>query len=335
MHIHVHGFGFTGSGAVLDWMKDHPAVTVLPKIKGFMGGRSVAAILQAPPGSPTQREHAVALLEERQKQLDDRPLKTRLPGYEAGRAWANALKTHLGLGRRTGVHMTSTAIEGPEGWMLDCEYLSRFIAQIDGGEAGDPVAYWQGWFRARVAQYADGAAHVALDKCLPFDEPAHDGVWERVFEPARVVVAHRDPVDQCAEVVLRLGWDKLTRKGKYTAGDDPDTGRAFLARAEANLQRVLDYQRAHPQTCLAVPFEGFVTAHETWGAGLHQWLGVGGARPTPGPETHFDPAVSAENVDLGDRVPEARDLMTAHPEALERVRDLRRQLDALAGVTPA
>lgn len=327
VHIHVHGFGFTGSGALIDWMKDHPDIQVAPKIKGFMGKDGIAAILTAADDPEEQKRLVRRRLESVDKEIRERPLKTRLPGYQRGRALANAVKTRLGLGRRTGEHMTNTEVEGIEGWEVDRAYLRDFLQRLEAGEAPDGVAYWREWLQRRIAQYGGEAPFVALDKCLPFDEPAYDGVWEAVWDPVRVVVAHRDPVDQCAEIVRRLGWEKLVRKGKYAAGDREDVGGSFLETARSNLERLRDYQRRHPERCLAVPFEGFVEEHEAWSPRLQRWLGVPRQEP---PRGHFDPAVSARNIGIGDEHPDVRELLEARSEPLQAVRALRAELDELS-----
>ena len=326
MYIHVFGYGFTGSGALLDWMKDRPDLCVAPKIKGFMGRHGVGELLLATGEPQRQQDMARARLAELEREIRNRPLKTRLPGYRAGRNAINALRTALGVGRRTGVHLTSTEVEGIEGWLEDRRFIADFLARLEGGGEFDAFAFWQEWLRCRVRQYCGDARHVALDKCLPFTEEKYDGVWERVFDPARVVVAHRDPADQCAELGRRVGWDRFVRKGKYMAAGEAEPAANFLATMRGHLERLLAYQRRAPEVCLSVPFEGFVQEHARWAGVITAWLGLPERTPTVG---HFDPAVSRENIGIGEDDPRTLRFLESHRDALEAVRELRRELDAL------
>ncbi len=329
LSVFVQGFGFTGSGALLDWMKDQPEICVSAKVKGFMGREGVGEMLLAGPGPDAMRSVARQRLAALEAQIRRRPLKMRLPGYRRGRALANDLKSALGLGRRTGVHMTSTEVEGLEGWERDRDWLRAFIAGFDDGSVTNPASFWNGWFRDRIRQYCPDASHVALDKCLPFETDRFDGLWEDVMDPARVVVAHRDPADQAAEIVRRQGWKKLARRCGYTGEPtaDPAFGEHFLDWAEANLRRVLDYQRRRPDRCLAIPFEGFTGEPAAWSARVRAWLDLPQRPFEPG---RFEPAVSRENVGIAAVEPHIDSLFDGLDARREALEALRGELDALS-----
>ncbi len=327
MNIVIYGFGFSGSGAVVDWARDSSAFAVLPKIKSFVRAGGIGEILLAP-DRQTQADMARALSARLKRKIRQEPLRKRLPGYQRRQALYHRVRSGVGLGRRTGEHKTNVRSEGVEGWVVDRRYLRDFCRRLEHGETFDAVTYWQHWFSTRVRQYCPDAKRVVLDKCLRFDDPRHDGLWERVYDPVRVIVVHRDPVDQFTEIIRQVGWDKVREKGKYAWGTAEDPGQAFLETTLRCLQRLRDYQRGHPQTCLSVPFEGFVQDHASWAACLGYWLGIS-AGHVPAAR-YFDPAVSARNIGIGERYPEAGEMVWRHEGLLAEARALREEVEALS-----
>lgn len=325
MNLLVFGFGFTGSGAVVDWLHDSPHVRVSPKIKGFMGRHGIGEILLAQGETDRQRQLVMARIAWLDRQIEHRPLKTRIPGYRRGRRVVNAARTMLGLGRRTGEHMTNTEVEGVEGWRLDRAYLVDFLTRLDADQQFDQAGFWQSWLAARVRQYCGDAQRVALDKCIDFSNPQYDGAWERVFDPARLIAVHRDPADHLAELGLRVGWEKLAGKEKYVISGSADLAEGFLRRTQENLERLLAYHQGAPGICLPVPFEDFVLDHTRWAGRIAQWLEFPDGKTV---HSRFDPAVSRRNIGIGRSDERVQELFAPHRKRVEAIRELRRELGA-------
>lgn len=332
MKMVVHGFGFSGSGAVLDWLQDCPGVQLAPKIKGFMAPGGIGEIVLCADDPARMQALARARIAVLEKMIRQRPLKYRLPGYSQGRQMLHQVRTLLGIGRRTGVHATNAEVEGAAGWAMDCRYLSEFIERLERKESLDVVAYWRGWLDARLAQECPGVEWVALDKCVPALSGPLSRAWAEVYRPFRLIVAHRDPQDQFIESVRQLGWDKLARRKNYPWGRSSDPGRAFLEKTRAELVELLDYQRHAPEACLAVPFEGLVGSQPEWARRIGAWSGL--PEISEGPGSRFDPAVSKQNIGLGEAHPQTRGLLEAHQALLDEIRAMRRQLIALSEAAP-
>ncbi|BAU57124.1 hypothetical protein HH1059_04490 [Halorhodospira halochloris] len=232
MNILIYGFGFSGSGALIDAFKDTEQIAIAPKISGLSGDGGVGALLTAADDRQRQREIAQVRLKELESKIAKERRARRWTWWYRLQERRRALSRALGL-RRGGVHASQAERESIEEWLIDARYLQQFLAEIDAGKQLDMVAYWRQWLQERLFANAPGAQWVLVDKRVPLMDPKMDGIWQPLYEPFKLVVVHRDPADHMAEIVRQKGWKKVARQDRDGAreGHPGQRCEAFAVRA--------------------------------------------------------------------------------------------------------
>lgn len=335
VRVAVQGFGYSGSGAVLDWLKDTCAVCVLPtKVQSFNHrGRGRIGGLLRHVGVHRPGPWLAELLEaeglEEKRRIADRHL---LVLAHSVRVWPwlalpqsgwSCVSRSLGL-RPSGIHRSNAGNEGPAEWRIDLDWLRRFRERLDAGKAFDEIAHWQSWFQARVSQRCGNARWVVLDRGVDFPVGFERG-WQAVYAPLRTVFVHRDPIDQLAEQIRQKGGARFRAGNGRDAYDEEAVGR-FLGSVTRKLSRARDFCEREPDSFMAVPFEGFVREHAVWAARIADWAGFPDARREA--PLRFDPAVSARNIGIAEQDAKLMEAVAVHRDRVDAIRDIRAALNA-------
>lgn len=139
---------------------------------------------------------------------------------------------------------------------LKLEYLKQYRAHLAAGGAPSDDSVWNQWLQALGARLA--GHHKAVVWNQPIWVGKHEACWPGVFSPYRLVVVHRDPQDQFAEVV-RQG--KIGKRKSDPAFDDSEQD--DIAYVLKGIAAKLEHLKALEQTLpmghlLTVNFETFV-----------------------------------------------------------------------------
>lgn len=299
LNVLVAGIYWSGSGAVVDYLKGHPDCHV-PKgeFTDFKRQGRIGTMLEA--GTAAQARQM---------------------------AWRIWLET--ALGKLPAAWWKQRGSDEPARLALKDQvfhqrlkltYLKEYRQQLAlSGQPGDATV-WNQWLQA-VGQHIAGNRRAVVWN-QPIWVGMHEHTWPELFEPYRLVVVHRDPEDQFAEVV-RQG--KIGKRKSDPAFDDSETddvayvlkGIARKYEALAELHQLLPEGRL-----LSVNFEDFVQEHQRQAARVCHFLGM---EPEQIEGAPFKPHESARNIGIGQTDAIQKSLSGYRP-LVERLCELRAQL---------
>ena len=295
----IAGLYWSGSGAVVDYLKGHPDCH-LPKgeFTDFKRQGRIGTMLES--GSAAQA-----------RQL-------------ARRIWLETA-----LGKLPAAWWKQRGSDAPDSLALKDQvfhqrlkltYLKQYRQQL--ARAGHPqdVTPWNQWLQA-VGQ------HIAGDRrAVVWNQPVwvgmHEHTWPALFEPYRLIVVHRDPEDQFAEVV-RQG--KIGKRKSDPAFDDSETDDiAYVLKGIANKYEALaELHRILPEgRLLSVNFEAFVQDHDRQASRICRFLGLRQEQMEGAP---FKPHESARNIGIG-QAKAIQQTLSSYRPLVERLRELRASL---------
>lgn len=273
LNILVAGIYWSGSGAIVDYLKGHPdCVVPRGEFTDFKRSGRIGTMLEA--GSPREAKRF------------------------ARRMW---LETALGKlpaamwKQRKSANPASLPLkEQVFHNRLKLRYLQAYRHHLsDGGSPSDSTA-WNQWLQ-KVGRRVAGD-HKAVVWNQPIWVGKHEHSWPAVFSPYRLVVVHRDPEDQFAEVV-RQG--KIGKRKSDPAFDDSeqDDVAYVLKGMAAKLRHLKALQTTLPAGhLLTVSFESFVRDHQQQAERLNRFLGLETTQVGNAP---FDPSQSIKNIGIG------------------------------------
>ncbi|GGY79091.1 sulfotransferase [Marinobacter zhanjiangensis] len=299
LNVLVAGIYWSGSGAVVDYLKGHPECRV-------------------PKGEFTDFK--------RQGRLG-----TMLESDTAAQAVKLARRTWLetALGKLPAAWWKQRGTPDPASLslkdqvfhqQLKLKYLEQYRQQLARSGQPSDVTAWNEWLQA-VGQHITGNR-----KAVVWNQPIwigkHEHTWPGVFEPYRLIVVHRDPEDQFAEVV-RQG--KIGKRKSDPAFDDTETDDvAYVLNGIANkLEALLELHRILPQgRLLNVSFEAFVEDHDSQADRLCRFLGMEPEQMAGAP---FKPQESARNIGIG-QTEAIQQTLKGYRPLVDRLRQLRANL---------
>lgn len=299
LNILVAGIYWSGSGAVVDYLKGHPDCAVpRGEFTDFKRRGRIGSLLEA-------RSSARARWLARAMWLETALGKLPLASWKQRQA--------------TNPHRLPIK-EQVQHHRLKLQTLAHYRAHLRRG--GDAAAsdIWNLWLRAVAQQQASDKAAVVWNQ--PIWIGKHEGCWPTVFAPCKLVVVHRDPCDQFAEVV-RQG--KIGKRKSDPAFDDSikDDIAYVLEGIAGKMESLIALRAQLPEgTLLNMHFEDFVLDHHQQAARLSAFLGLPLQQTADAP---FDPAQSAKNIGIG-KAPEIQAMLAPYQHQLSRLYELREQL---------
>lgn len=300
LNILVAGIYWSGSGAVVDYLKGHPDCFVpRGEFTDFKRSGRIGSILEA--GS----------------------------AYKA--KWlARAMWLETALGKLPAARLKQAKGEAPEKLplkeqvkhnQLKLEYLSRYRKHLSNGGAPSDSSIWNEWLQAVGKAYAGEKAAIVWNQ--PVWIGKHEHTWPAVFEPFKLLVVHRDPIDQFAEVV-RQG--KIGKRKSDPAFDDSekDDIAYVLKGIAAKMASLMALQAQLTEShMLTVSFETFVKSHKGEAERICDFLEFPEAQI---PSAPFDPSYSIRNIGIGD-TDEIRAMLKGYEPLVDRLYELRAQFD--------
>ncbi|MGB1950389.1 MAG: sulfotransferase [Marinobacter sp.] len=300
LNILVAGIYWSGSGAVVDYLKGHPDCCVpRGEFTDFKRSGRIGSILEADSVSKAKwlaramwietalgKLPAARLKQARNTDQNSLPLKAQVKH--------NRLKLH---------------------------FLSHYRKALANGALPSESSIWNQWMQAVGDEYAGQKRAIVWNQ--PIWVGKHERTWPAVFSPFKLIVVHRDPVDQFAEVV-RQG--KIGKRKSDPAFDDreKDDIAYVLKGIAAKMQSLMALQEQLTTTgVLAVSFEAFVKRHKEQAGRVCDFLGLPEAQL---PSAPFNPDYSVRNIGIGDTA-EIRSMLTGYQPLVDRLYELRAQFD--------
>lgn len=302
LNILVAGIYWSGSGAVVDYLKGHPDCFVpRGEFTDFKRSGRIGTMLEAP---SIQRAKWLAR---------SMWVETRLGKLPA--AQLKALKSknpdNLPLKEQVGHNR------------LKLQFLAEYRRHLREGSKHTDTAIWNRWLQAVGRAQPGGKQAIVWNQ--PIWVGKHEHTWPSVFSPYKLVVVHRDPVDQFAEVVRQGKIGK--RKSDPSFDDNEKDDVAYVLKgikAKMTSLGALADQLGRKRLLL-INFERFVKDHEAEAERLCNFLGLPN---TQVPSAPFDPSKSILNIGIGE-AEKIQAMLKPHQALLGELRHLRNQLDNL------
>lgn len=299
LNVLVAGIYWSGSGAVVDYLKGHPQCHV-PKgeFTDFKRQGRIGTMLESRSAGEARTLARRMWLETALGKLPSAWWKQRRKGDPA----SLALKDQVFHQQRK------------------LTYLKQYREQLArSGSPGD-VSVWNQWLQGLGQKIASDKTAVVWNQ--PIWVGIHEHTWPAMFDPYRLVVVHRDPEDQFAEVV-RQG--KIGKRKSDPAFDDSETDDiAYVLKGIARkFESLAELQRLLPEgRLLTMSFEAFVEDHARQAARLGQFLGMEPAQVENAP---FRPEQSTRNIGIG-KTDAIQQTLAGYRPLIERLQDLREKL---------
>ena len=299
INVLVAGIYWSGSGAVVDYLKGHPDCHVpRGEFTDFKRQGRIGTMLES--DSPAQARQLAW-------RASVETAMGRLPA-----AWWKQRKhrdpSSLALKDQTFHHQ------------LKLVYLKQYRQQLTRtGEPAD-VRTWNQWLQSLGQRIARERRAVVWNQ--PIWVGMHEHTWPALFEPYRLIVVHRDPQDQFAEVV-RQG--KIGKRKSDPAFDDGETDDvAYVLKGIARkLEALAELGELLPEgRLLTVGFEAFVEDHQKQAARVCHFLGM---EPHQVKAAPFKPEESARNIGIG-QTDAIQQTLSGYRPLVERLYELRARL---------
>lgn len=300
LNILVAGIYWSGSGAVVDYLKGHPDCYVpRGEFTDFKRSGRIGSILEAKSASKAKWLARAMRLETALGKLPAARLK-QANGTDQSKL---PLKEQVKHNR------------------LKLDYLGRYREHLANGGSPSDGSVWNQWLNAVGREYAEGKSAIVWNQ--PIWVGKHEQTWPAVFSPFKLIVVHRDPIDQFAEVV-RQG--KIGKRKSDPAFDDSekDDIAYVLKGIAAKMQSLMALQEQLTESrMLAVSFETFVKSHKAEAQRICNFLGFPEAQI---PSAPFDPSYSVRNIGIGD-TDEIRSMLRGYRPLVDQLYELRAQFD--------
>lgn len=299
LNILVAGIYRSGSSAVVDYLKGHPDVAApggeFTEFKSF--GR-IGHMLST---SSAREARNLA------RRMAWETRLARLP-----RGWLRERKGEddLPLKYRVGQNL------------MKLRALKQYRRNLAKGGDHRDSRYFREWMQDINVSFATGKKALLLNQ--PVWIGSHNQAWPEVFDPFKLIVVHRDPVDQFADIVRQGTLGKKRSDPLYTGDNNVEDPVGYLL---AGLTR--KYEALHElagqlpeDRFMAMPFERFVINHDQAADILCDYLGL---EVKQADKRRFFPEQSRRNIGIGDNA-ETRELLAPHQAALDRLIGLRTTL---------
>lgn len=299
-NVLVVGIYWSGSGAVVDYLKGHPQCFTpngeFTDIK--REGRVISAVTAS---SANRARHFIRLM------WLETVFGKLLPAL--GQRLAGKNQENLPL-KKQWRHI-----------QLKLKALKRCRDHLSNG--GDPsdTAPWCQWINEMGSVYAPEKQAIAWNQ--PLWIGSHEKIALDIFKPCKLIVVHRDPEDQFAEVE-RQGKLGKAKSDPAFSGDRSDPVAFVLDGITRKLESLVSLKNSLPASdILTLPFETFVIDHE---AAERQVCEFAGLERTPDSGPYFHPEQSRKNVGIG-RTEHIQSMLSPYREKIQRMSELRKQLD--------
>lgn len=299
-NILVVGIYWSGSGAVVDYLKGHPQCFTphgeFTDIK--REGRVISAVTAS---SAARARHFIRLM------WLETVLGKLLPAFAQRLAGKEQEKLPL---KKQWRHI-----------QLKLKALKHCRDHFSNGGNPSDTAPWRQWISDMGKVYAPEKQAVVWNQ--PLWIGSHEQIALDIFKPCKLIVVHRDPEDQFAEVE-RQGKLGKAKSDPAFSGDRSDPVAFVLDGITRKLESLVSLKNSLPASdILTLPFETFVTDHEAAERRVCEFVGL---EKTPDSGPYFHPEQSCKNVGIG-QTEHIQSMLSPYRDKIQRMSELRKQLD--------
>lgn len=331
MKLIVSGQKYSGSGALLDWIKGIENILVSPiriiPFEPVSYGLRIGEMI-----NEEERSRKLALIDGQISESRKIMLRLRLIAiansapvlFQTYGTIKKILRKQPLKGAR-GVHASTGARPDIATIKLYRSWLDAYKRNYQQGPF-DEVVFWKEWIETVITSIQGEYEHIALDKGVPFTQLELRELWEALYTPFKMILVHRGPGDKLAENIRQLGWTEFlhgTLKEQQV--------KKQLDQIEFELTCYDRLISMDPDRYLALPFEGFVEDFPTWESRLASWLfGNIFSYRKHMDKPNFDPNKSKLNIGILSQNTELIELLSHHKEQLDRIEKIRENLNSLS-----
>ena len=331
MKLIVSGQKYSGSGALLDWLKGIENIIVSPiriiPFEPVSYGLRIGQMI-----NQTDKKKKFALIERQIFESKKMTLRLRCIAFansvpvlfDAYGAIKKIFRRQPLKGAR-GIHASTGTRPDIATIKLYLYWLETYRQKLEHGPF-DETGFWKKWLDKAVAPIQGNHEHIALDKGIPFTQFELRELWEALYSPFKMILVHRDTGDKLAENIRQLGWAEFLH-----STPKEQQVKHQLDQIEFELSCYEKLVVLDPNRYLALPFEGFVADFPSWESKLASWLfdnNVSYRQNMDRP--YFDPNKSKLNVGILSQNPELLKLLSLHDEQMVRIKNIRERLNSLS-----
>lgn len=204
---------------------------------------------------------------------------------------------------------------------LKLKALKRCSNHLSNGGTSSDTAPWRQWIHEMGSVYASEKQAIVWNQ--PLWIGSHEHIALDIFKPSRLIVVHRDPEDQFAEVE-RQGKLGKAKSDPAFSGDRSDPVAFVLDGITRKLESLVSLKNSLPEgDILTLPFETFVIDHEAAERRVCEFAGL---EMTPDSGRYFHPEQSRKNVGIG-QTEHIQSMLSPYRDKIQRMSELRKQLD--------
>ena len=312
--LFVTGNGYSGSGCILDWLREQKDVNVLP-VRPFQYklGRLGEVSLQKyivdtqRAQNPKDKQKVLVNTLEHLYSIERRSYFTNL--YQLRLTTTTIIRDILEtIGIAKFNPEVKSRIQGANEVKFDIAFLEEVLSQYNEyGGISDSI--WSDWIDNKIASlYASPASVHAIDKSVPLKSVEDAEYFMDGLGSVKIIVALRDPVDQiCEDYIAIMRKNKL--RLKLSRSPLGVIVRKSLVSKLEKLEVLLQLESRRPKQIHIVYFEEFVNDHIAQTQRISDWAGF---TPFLGPYRHLDLKVSRQNIGVGERYPEIIKFVKSH-----------------------
>lgn len=263
----VSGYGWTGSSAAMDMLKEYNSISVIPhEFDDFRTPGAVGDVMHS-----KLHDEVVNAGNSRRSSSITYILKFIMRGVIPNRLWPKFLKGKS-IDRRYSL-MLGIGLIRERGLYSEC--IKNISHALNITEvftiAGD-------WLESVANIYSNGKSIVAFDQPIIYD--CHGDLWPKVFNDYKLVVISRNPLDQMGSIlrdaqhfIRPVPWNV-----EFLYGRDSYRNRPLSFFMETTLERYSliseTYKKVGADNMLVVQFESLVNDYETTKQCIESFIGL-------------------------------------------------------------
>ena len=320
--LFVTGLGFTGSGCILDWMREQENVSVVPvrpfryyslsKLEKVNFSEQILNIINCR-DVKTKKNLLVSIREDAilryENSLRERQSNTLISQLKKIKSLPEVYKKNKVKKDKKRMNPEIDSVSNStEEFVFDIPYIDEHIKQLE-NPLFDERRHWQDWFEKKIRSLWASKNRVVFDKSIPINKNRLQEFLD-FYYPAKAIVSIRNPVDSIVDF-YRIKSTSIDRDKQSTNVDQ--WIEALNAKMDSSLEQLeclISFSQKQNSRFRLIGFEKFVLEHDSVAAEVAEWFGF---QPKLTGYSHFNVKISSSNINIGKSYPLIAQLAKKHP----------------------
>lgn len=277
-NVLIKGLWWSGSGAVVDWLSEHNEAKLYGIFDTFLVKNGIGDIINSNEAAEKKR-----LAQRLIKQTIKKFINLRYKEIKNDKK--SILKNCYRKPHNRFSHVFKTV-----------RHLYAYEKLIEKQADFDEIDFFN--------KFIHNLRPKGLYKYLIFDQVIdigyHNTIWQEVFSPFKLVIVHRNPRDQLAQLVRQNKFGKSSNHIRIKPNNKELLVDFFFRVVNLQYENVLTLTKAIGKEQLAIiPFEGFVSNHLYYRKQVCSFLGISDSQNFTAKK--FDPNVSVHNIGIAEK----------------------------------